>query len=180
MPIVYVSLVSKRKISISDMEKKDKKLVVNQRDFKSIGNWLAKNPNWEFMCSSSVNHPGEYGFDHDFNVDEVLSQAIEYAYLKLAVRVPPCPLTEAPQKIEAAVKKYKHSGTVPLLLLRSGKGKEDVLLALKPSELELFIMGIKYAGNLAEIEHAKVAALLQGLGGHRESRSTPNRSKRSA
>jgi hypothetical protein len=166
MPIVYVSLVSRRKISISDMDKKGKALVVQGDDLaraqavEKIGDWLAKQPGWEFMCSSSCNHPKESGFRDDFDVGDILSEAVNYAYGKLAIRIEPGPVTKAPEVIEAAVKSYKYPGAVPLLFVRSGKDKKDILLWFKhppegeeegSSELDYFIIGLKYAANLCDL-----------------------------
>jgi len=153
MHLVYVSLVSKKQISISDMNKpKDKKLVVKADDFESIGKWLVKNPGWEFMCSSSVNHPKEYGFKDGFDVGDVMGKAVEYACRKLAVPVEPGEVAKAPAVIEAAIKQYKYPGRVPLLLLRSGKNKKDVLIQFEREELETFVSGIKYAANLLDLQ----------------------------
>lgn len=151
--MVYVSLVSKRQISISDMNKpKDKKLVVKASDFELIGKWLIKHPGWEFMCSSSVNHPKEYGFKADFDVGDVMGKALAYAYEKLAIRIKPGAVADAPKVIETAVKDYKYPGPVPIIFLRSGKDKKDALIVFKPDELSDFVNGIKYAANLLDLQ----------------------------
>jgi hypothetical protein len=166
MPLVYVSLVSKRKISVSDMDKpKAKKLVVSSDEFEKIGAWLAANPGWSFMCSSSTNHPKEYGFRDDFDVNEVMSAAVNYAYGKLAIHIEPGSVTKAHEVIETAVKSYKHAGPVPFLFVRSGKDRQDVLITFKrtpddeggESELDVFLIGLKYAANLYEIEQDQIA-----------------------
>src|SRR5579864_1859565 len=60
-----------------------------------IGEFLAERPGWDFLTSSSINHPGEYGFSPNFHVERVMSRAVERAYRKLAVPVEPGPLDEA-------------------------------------------------------------------------------------
>lgn len=166
MPIVYVSLVRSRKISVSDMNNKANALVVPVKKGDSthkaavakIGDWLAKQPGWEFMCSSSTNHPKESGFPDDFDVGDVLSAAVAYAFARLAIRIEPGPVVKAAEVIEAAIKTYPHSGPVPLVFVRSGKDRKDTLLWFKRdgeggvSEMDTFIIGLKYAANLSEIQ----------------------------
>ncbi len=121
------------------------------KSIKSIGDFLAKRPGWEFLTSSSVNHPQEYGFPRNFDVSEVMGKAVEYAYRKLAIPIEPGPVEKAVEAIESAAKCYHYPGQLPLLFVRSGKGGKDILSTFTGEELGLFLMGIKYSSNLVEI-----------------------------
>ncbi len=119
--------------------------------YKAIGLYLAQWPGWSFITSSSVNHPQEYGFPRSFNVDRVMAKAVDVAYRKLAIRVEPGPLELATEAIQEAAKRYPHPGRLPLLFVRSGKNKKDVLITFLKEELDTFLMGVRYSANLNKL-----------------------------
>ncbi len=156
--MIFLSL-EKGRITLKD--EGGQKRTFRRDAYKTIGTYLAKRPGWGFLISSSVNHPQEYGFPRNFDVQGVMAKAVEHAYRKLAIVVLPIPLQKAPETIEAAAKTYPHDGLVPLLLKRAGKKREDVLLALSRDELENFLLGVRYSANLAELAALAARALLK-------------------
>ena len=120
----------------------------------AIGNYLAKRPGWYFTCSSSVNHPKEFGFAKNFDINRVMSKAVEHAHRKLAVPVKPGPVNKAANAVEEAAKSYTHGYPVPLLFRKSGRDGKDVLLTFKdPSDLETFLAGLRYGSNLSRLNN---------------------------
>jgi hypothetical protein len=157
----YVSLV-KGKITIKP--DKGTKRAFDRKEHEAIGDFLAKAVSkgdeslGDFMTSSSVNHPGEYGFPKNFDISEVMNKAVQHAYRKLAVVIEPPALDDAAEIIEDAVRGWKLGFPMPILFRRArspqGDGKpEDVLLPFPSEEsLDLFLSGLKYAKRLAKLD----------------------------
>jgi hypothetical protein len=121
----------------------------NGDEHRRIGNLLAKLPGCgrgQFLTSSSCNHPGEYGFDENYDVSEVMSKAVAHAHEKTAIPVPKGP------HADVVIDKLIKGKAFPLALkfLGSGKKGEDVTLVFdEEKDLEWFTGGIRYASRLA-------------------------------
>lgn len=114
-----------------------------------IGEFLAERPGWDFLTSSSINHPGEYGFSPNFHVERIMSRAVERAYRKLAISVEPGPLDKAVETLEALQKAHARKFPLALRFRRSSRKGEDALLVFKTYEdLDHFISGLQYGRNL--------------------------------
>jgi hypothetical protein len=121
----------------------------DEGEHERMGDILAQIPGFKnlFMCSSSCNHPAEYGFDDDFDVDVVLRKAIEYAGAKTAFFFEMGPLETVPERLDRVLKEV--SFPITLNLVASGKKGEDVYLPFdEEKDLDYFAAGVRYARRL--------------------------------
>ncbi len=119
-------------------------------DIQGIGNYLAPHLGARTSLSSSVNHPHEYGFHRNFDIDKVLTAARLHAQKKTALLFSPLPVETAPDALEKLVgNKFPAS----VLFLRASKEGSDVLLTFREQdEFESFVTGMAYARSLARIQ----------------------------
>lgn len=118
----------------------------------AIGEYLAKyGGGTDFLTSSSVNHPHEYGFSRNFDISKVMGKARAIAFEKLAIRVEPGPIGKAVEVLEAAAKKYGRY-PLPVLFVKSSRKRKDALLVFdEPEAFEQFLSGLMYGSNLVEL-----------------------------
>jgi hypothetical protein len=147
--VIFISLhKGKIEIKLDDGTKR----YFTKEDHEGLGEFLAQHPGWDFLTSSSVNHPYEYGFSESFDIGDVMGKAVAHAYDKLAIPVEPGPPEKAEAAIQEAVKRYRFGFPLPLRFVRGGKGGLDSLGIFPDQEqLNIFIGGLKYACNLAKI-----------------------------
>lgn len=126
-----------------------KKRKFDRTDHEGIGNYLAELQQWGgFQCSSSVNHPEEYGFPRSFDIDKVVSKAVEHAYMKLAVRLEP--QANAAEALEKASAERKHKFPLSVLFLKSARDGKDVLLTFHGEpHFDMFVAGVRYGTRMA-------------------------------
>jgi hypothetical protein len=145
--MIFVSLHKGRVHLKPDSEKDSKGF--RRDDWEGMGRLLVKQGQWDFMCSSSVNHPQEYGFPRSFNVDKVLGKAVDYAYGKLAI---PVKGLDTIKKTAAYIEKLAQGKRFPLsfCFVKSGKKKADVVVVFREeNELIHFLCGMRYGSNIA-------------------------------
>lgn len=135
------------KITLHPNEGRKRKF--DRTDHEGIGNFLAR-LRWTagFSCSSSVNHPEEYGFPRSFDIDKVMSKAVEHAHMKLAVRLEP--QHHAADALEKAAAERGHKFPLPILFLKSSREGKDVLLTFSNEpEFNMFVAGVRYGARMA-------------------------------
>lgn len=103
-------------------------------------------------CSSSCNHPQDYGFKRSFDVFPILRTAIEKVRAKSAVSIKTRKLKEAIKFVE----KLSEGAKYPLTVVFEKTDREtggDVQYGFNDeNELTQFVNGMRYARRIAELK----------------------------